>query len=132
MHSGQWYQAMFQHVGWVSFYFESLDDILKQGFSCTEVHHCPRCPSDTGCRRASLCFQGESLDCQAHREQCPPLLTPVIHALHPVFFFIAPFLSTSPDSYGPSVAHVPLSSPTSPRNWTILQDKPRLAFSREV
>lgn len=106
---------MFQHVGWVSFCFDSSDNILKRGFSCTEVQHCPRCPSDTGCGCTSLCLQQEILGYQAHREQCSPLPTLVVHALHSVSFSIAPFLSTSPDSYRPSVAHVPLSSPTSPR-----------------
>lgn len=106
---------MFQHVGWVSFCFDSLNYILKQGFSCTEVQHCPHCPSGAWCRHTSLCLQQEIVGYQAHREQCPSLPTLVVHALHPVFFFIALFLSTSPDSYRPPVASMPLSPPMSPR-----------------
>lgn len=78
-HSSQWYPATFQHVGWIIFWFDYSHHILKQCHSCTEVQHCPRCPSDTGCGHSSLCLQQDALGYhppnvseQTSRDHCPP------------------------------------------------------------
>lgn len=108
---------MFQHVGWVGFCFDSLDDILKQGFSCTEFSTAHTTLQTQGVRTPALIpLAGEfgmpssqgAVSSSPH--SCGPCPS--------VFFFLASFLSTSQIYTGLQslTCPFPLQSPQGPDN----------------